>query len=162
MSARLRRTPARLCALTVALINVGPIVHAAEAPSYCPELKQVAALALAKDKFASIIGAAREGNFLDSKVSLPGWGDCSFYGRATYTCDSRELGTAQDAEKVQATTLREIKTCLGPAWAEAKDRSSSSYAVLHHTQRPVSITLSADETDKRAHVVRLIVFVRRN
>ena len=74
-----RRTRVRLCALTtVALINVAPIAQAAEVPLYCAELKQVAALALARDKFASIIGAAREGNFLDSKVSLPGWGDCSF------------------------------------------------------------------------------------
>src|SRR5258708_19303241 len=70
-----RRTSARLCVLTTAaLINVGSIVQAAEVPSYCTELKQVAALALAKDKFASIIGPAREGNFLDSKITLPGWG----------------------------------------------------------------------------------------
>jgi hypothetical protein len=34
--------------------------------------------------------------------------------------------------------------------------------VLHHAARPVSITLSTDQTDDRKHVVRLIVFVRRN
>ncbi len=133
-----------------------------EAVPYCADLKRIADLAVAREGFASITGQPREGNFFETSVALAGWKECSLYGPATYTCDSRELGTAQDAEKVQATTLREIKTCLGPAWAEAKDRSSSSYAVLHHTQRPVSITLSADETDKRAHVVHLIVFVRRN
>jgi hypothetical protein len=90
-----RRAPACLCVLTtVALINVEPIVRAAEVPSYCAELKRVAALALTRDKFASIIGAAREGNFLDSKITLPGWGDCSFYGKATYTCDSQGFKTA--------------------------------------------------------------------
>src|SRR5258708_40001107 len=93
-----RRTRARLGVLTtMALINVGSIVQAAEAPSYCAELKQGAALALAKDKFASIIGAAREGNFLDSKISLPGCGDSSVHGTATYTCDSRGLKTAEES-----------------------------------------------------------------
>src|SRR6516225_9937245 len=90
MSATYRRTLVRVCALTTAaMINAGSIVHTAEVPSYCAELKQVASLALTKDKFATIIGAAREGNFLDSKVTLPGWGDCSFYGTRTYTCDSQ-------------------------------------------------------------------------
>jgi hypothetical protein len=93
----LRRTPARLCTLmTAALINVGSIVQAAEVPSYCAELTQAAALVLAKDKFASIIGAAREGNFLDSKIALPGWGDCSCYETRTYTCDSHGFKTANE------------------------------------------------------------------
>ncbi len=70
-----RQARAGLCVLTtVVLINVGSIVQAAEVPSYCAELKQVAALALARDKFASVIGALREGNFRDSKIALPGWG----------------------------------------------------------------------------------------
>jgi hypothetical protein len=55
-----------------------------------------------------------------------------------------------------------MKTCLGAGWSQASDRSSPSYAVLHHAARPVSITLSTDQTDDRKHVVRLIVFVRRN
>ena len=46
--------------------------------------------------------------------------------------------------------------------AEAAERSSPSYVVLHDAARPVSITLSTDQTDNKKHVVRLIVFVRRN
>ncbi len=108
-----RRTSARLCVLTTAaLINVGSIVQAAEVPSYCTELKQVAALALAKDKFASIIGAAREGNFLDSKITLPGWGDCSFYGTRTYTCESQWFKTAGEGEVAHGRVLEEAKSCL--------------------------------------------------
>src|SRR5215831_16628590 len=41
-------------------------------------------------------------------------------------------------------------------------RSSPSYVVLHGAARPVAITLSTDQTDNKKHVVRLIVFVRRN
>jgi hypothetical protein len=33
---------------------------------------------------------------------------------------------------------------------------------LHDAARPVSITLSTDQTDGKKYVVRLIVFVRRN
>src|SRR5260370_36990944 len=75
MSARLRRTPGRVCALTTAaLINIAPIAHAAEGASYCAVLRLVAAFELAKDKLSSGIGAARESYFWDSKVTLPGRG----------------------------------------------------------------------------------------
>jgi hypothetical protein len=86
-------------AVTVAtLIGFGSNVRAAEAPAYCAELKQVATLALAKEKFASIIGAPREGSFLDANITLPGWRDCSFYGKRTYTCDSQGFKTAEEGE----------------------------------------------------------------
>src|SRR6266481_3003986 len=164
MSANLRaprRIPARLCVLTtVALINIGPIVQAAEVPSYCAELKQVAALALAKDKFASIIGAAREGNFLDSKLSLPGWGDCSFYGRATYTCDSRAFKTADEGNAAHGKVLDEVKSCLRGSWAEVESRASPGYVVLHDERDSASITINTALTEKGGHVVRLILFLR--
>jgi hypothetical protein len=32
--------------------------------------------------------------------------------------------------------------------------------VLHHALRPVSITLSTDQTDDKKHLVHLILFVR--
>jgi hypothetical protein len=128
---------------------------------YCAELKQVTALAMTREKFAPIAGKLRDGNFLDTSLALTGWEDCALYGLGTYTCDYRGFETTQEAEQAQARTLHEIKACLGEAWAEAKDRSSASYVVLHHAGRPVSITLSTDETDKK-HVVRLVLFVRRN
>jgi hypothetical protein len=129
---------------------------------YCPDLKQIAALAMTKERFASIAGKPRNGNFLDTSLPLTGWKDCSLYGPRTYACDSQALATAELAEKAQATILHEIKACLGKTWTESEDRSSTNYVVLHHAERPVSITLSTDETDKKEHVVRLIVFVRRN
>ena len=156
-----RRTPARLGVLTtMALINVGSIVQAAEAPSYCAELKQVAALALAKDKFASIIGAAPEGNFLDSKISLPGWGDCSFYGTATYTCDSRGLKTAEESNAAHGKVFDEVKSCLRGSWTEVESRASPGYVVLHDARESASITINTDLTEKGEHIVRLILFLR--
>ena len=133
-----------------------------QAASYCPDLKQIAALAMTKERFASITGKPRDGNFLDTSLPLRGWKDCSLYGPGTYTCDSQELRTAQGAEKAQARDLHQIKACLGEAWTEAPDRSSSSYVVLHAAEGLVSITLSTDETDKKEYLVRLILFVRRN
>jgi hypothetical protein len=132
-----------------------------QAVAYCADLKRVTALAMTKERFASITGRPRDGNFLETSLALTGWNDCSLYGAGTYTCDSQALATA-DAEQAQAATLRDIKTCLGEGWAEAADRGSAGYVVLHSLVRPVSITLSTDQTDKGEHVVRLILFVRRN
>ena len=62
----------------------------------------------------------------------------------------------------QARLLDELKACLGNAWTEAKERSSPKYVVLHNAARPISITLSTDETADRKHIVHLIMFVRKN
>jgi hypothetical protein len=133
-----------------------------QAPGYCSELKRIAALAVTKEKFASITGKPRNGNFRDTTLELTGWRDCSLYGPATYTCDSQPLAAAENAETAQASTMHDIQACLGEAWSEARDRSSPRYVVLHHAGRPLSITLSTDQTDRNEHVVRLILFVRRN
>jgi hypothetical protein len=135
---------------------------AAPTASYCSHLKRVAALALSHEKFASIAGKAREGNFLETTLPLPGWSDCSLYGAGTYTCDSRGLTSLSAAEQAQAATLREIADCLGDTWTEALDRSSANYVVLHSRAAPLSITLSTDQTEKNEHIVRLILFIRRN
>ena len=132
-----------------------------EAP-YCFDLKRVLVLAMSGGRFAAIAGAPRAGNFADTTLSLPGWTGCALYGPSTYTCDSPAVGTADEAERAQAVLLREIKACLGEGWDEAADRSSARYVVLRSALRPVSITLSTDETDARTHVVHLIVFARRN
>jgi hypothetical protein len=125
-------------------------------------LKRVAALALTSEKFASIAGKVRQGNFHDTTLPLTGWSDCSLYGAGTYTCDSRGLTGPREAEQAQSETLREIAACFGDSWTEAHDRSSANYVVLHSRAAPLSITLSTDRTDKDEHVVRLILFVRRN
>jgi hypothetical protein len=133
-----------------------------EAPSYCSDLQRVTSLAMTRERFAAIAGKPREGNFLETSLALTGWNNCALYGAATYTCDSPALSSAQEAERMQAELLRQIKTCLGEGWAEATERSSPNYVVLHNALRPVSITLSTDQTDDGRHVVHLSVFVRRN
>jgi hypothetical protein len=133
-----------------------------EAPAYCSELKRIVALAATKERFASIGGKPREGDFLETSVTLTGWNNCALYGTATYTCDSHELNSADEAERAQSDVLQQLKSCLGEGWASATERSSSSYVVLHNVMRPISITLSTDETADKKHIVHLIMFVRRN
>jgi hypothetical protein len=77
-------------------------------------------------------------------------------------CDSAALDSAQAAQQAQAEILQQAKACLGEGWSEAPDRGSANYVVLHSALRPVSITLSTDQTDDKKHVVRLIMFVRGN
>jgi hypothetical protein len=134
----------------------------AVAQSYCAALKQIAELASGADRFASITGRQREGSFSDTSLPLPGWSDCSLYGATTYTCDSRPVGSAQNAEKLQAALVDEILSCFAGSWLHALDRSSPAYAVLHPSQGQVSMTLSIDETGSKQFVVRLTLFVRRS
>jgi hypothetical protein len=133
-----------------------------QAPPYCFDLSRIVDLAVTKERFASIAGRPRQGDFRDASVVLPDWKDCSLYGAATYTCDSGEMDSAEAAEKARSAILRQVKSCLGAGWSEAAERSNPSYVVLHNAARPVSITVSTDQTDGKKHVVRLIVFVRRN
>src|SRR5215475_3295296 len=145
-----------LMTLAVALASLPAIALAqgarSQAPSYCFDLSRV----------ASIAGRPRQGDFRDTSLMLVDWKDCSLYGATTYTCDSSEMETAEEAERARAAILDQVKACLGAGWAEAAERSSPSYVVLHNAARPVAITLSTDQTDNKKHVVRLIVFVRRN
>src|SRR5215813_2608608 len=134
----------------------------AGAAPYCADLKRVASLASARDRFASIAGKPREGQFIDTMLPLSGWQDCSLYGAGMYTCDSAALKDAQDAEKAQAKIVDQVLSCFAGTWLELRDRSSPRYVVLHPTQGPASITLSIDENDNKEFVVRLILFARRN
>jgi hypothetical protein len=152
--------------LAVAMASLPAIALAqgarSQAPSYCFDLSRVVDLAMTKERFASIAGKPRQGDFRDTSLMLADWKDCSLYGATTYTCDSSEMDTAEEAEKARAAMLDQVKACLGAGWTEAAERSSPSYVVLHDAARPVSITLSTDQTDRKKYVVRLIVFVRRN
>jgi hypothetical protein len=133
-----------------------------QAPPYCFDLTRIVDLAVTKERFASIAGRPRPGDFRDASLILAGWKDCSLYGAATYTCDSAEMDTAEQAEEARRDMIDQVKSCLGAGWAEATERTSPSYVVLHNATRPVSITLSTDQTDSKRHVVRLTIFVRRN
>jgi len=132
------------------------------APPYCFDLSRIVDLAATKERFVSIAGRPRPGDFRDARLVLTGWKDCSVYGAATYTCASAAMDTAEHADEARRDFLEEVKSCLGAGWAEAAERSSPSYVVLQNAARPVSITLSTDQTDSKRHVVRLTVFVRRN
>jgi hypothetical protein len=156
----------KLAMLALALASV-PITALAQSahsqtPPYCFDLTRIVDMAVTKERFASIAGRPRPGDFRDASLILAGWKDCSLYGAATYTCDSPEMDTAEQAEEARRDMLDQVKSCLGAGWAEAAERSSPSYVVLHNAARPVSITLSTDQTDSKRHVVRLTVFVRRN
>jgi hypothetical protein len=132
------------------------------APPYCFDLSRIVELAVTKDRFASIAGRPRQGDFRDTSLVLVDWKDCSLYGTASYTCESAEMDRSEEAAKARSTILRQVKSCLGAGWSEAADRSNPSYVVLQNTARPVSITLSTDQIDNKKYVIRLIVFVRRN
>ena len=132
-----------------------------QAPPYCFDLTRIVDLAVTKERFASIAGRPRPGDFRDTSLILAEWKDCSLYGAATYTCDSAEMDTAAAADEARLDILDQVKSCLGAGWAEATERTSPSYVVLHNATRPISITLSTDQTDSKRHVVRLTVFVRR-
>jgi hypothetical protein len=129
---------------------------------YCADLKRVASLTSARDRFASIAGKPREGQFSDTVLPLTGWKDCSLYGTGMYTCDSAPLKDTDQAEKAQSQTVDHVLSCFAGTWLELRDRSSPRYVVLHPAQGPASMTLSIDENDNKEFVVRLILFVRGN
>jgi hypothetical protein len=129
---------------------------------YCGDLKRAAVLAMTKERFASISTRPKEGNFTDSSLVLMDWNGCSIYGGRIYTCDSQPSGTTQEAQQAQQKIFHEVQACLGTSWAEAKDRSSLDFIVLHHADQPVSITLSIDQPEQKQYVTRLILFGQSN
>jgi hypothetical protein len=152
----LRRAGAAAMFLTMPLQSA----QAEELPSYCPVLRDVAALALGKDRFKSIIGRPREGSFLETMLPLPGWADCSFYGARTYTCDSRPFDTAAEGHRAFERTLAEVKGCLREGWSEDGSRASPGYAVVRDGRQIASITINTDRIENDRYVVRLILFLR--
>ena len=128
--------------------------------AYCPDLRRVVTLALTKEKFGAIAGKPRHGDFFDTLLPLAGWKECSLYGTRTYTCDSRDLASVEEAAKLQVELLDEMKSCLGEGWAEDADRSSSAYAVLRTSRIPVAMTVSTHPNETNGYVVRLTLFLR--
>jgi hypothetical protein len=125
---------------------------------YCFDLRRATELASSNERFTSISARARDGNFAESALALMDWSECSVYAGRIFTCDSQPTGTTQEAQQAQERISREVLACLGTSWAEAKDRSSLGFVVLHHVDQDISMTLSIDETEKKQHVVRLILF----
>src|SRR5262249_60898466 len=123
-----------LITLTVALASLPALALAQEArsqaPPYCFDLTRVVDLAMTKERFASIAGRPRQGSFADTSLVLAGWKDCSLYGAATYTCESPQIGTGEEAEKARAAILDQVKDCLGAGRGRRPRRRYPAGAVL--------------------------------
>src|SRR5262245_40435795 len=75
-----------MLALPLASLTTATLTQSArsQAPSYCFDLSRIVDLAVTKERFASIGGRPRPGDFRDARLVLAGWKDCSLYGAATY------------------------------------------------------------------------------
>jgi hypothetical protein len=102
--------------------------------AFCADLKRVTLLALTRERFSTITGSAREGSFFDTTLPLSGWKDCSLYGSRTYTCDSHDLASADQAVERQSATVADIKSCLGAGWTEDHERASPTYVVVRSSR----------------------------
>ena len=131
-----------------------------EPAPYCADLKHIANLAMTRERFSSIIGKPRQGNFRDTSRPLTGWKDCVFYGTNAYTCDSHGFPSEDAAAQAQKNNVSQILSCL-ETWSEAKEQSSPTYIALHPKLGPASITLSLDKADDGSDVVRFTMFLRR-
>src|SRR5262249_50350285 len=140
----------RAAVLALGLVGLGGAAFAETA--WCPDLKRVIDLTVAKDKFAYIAGRPREGDFRDTTLPLAGWRDCSLYGTRTYLCESQGFKAAEEAAKALATLVTEVADCLGGSWSNDESRSSSVYAVLHSAQDPAAMTLGTGQADDGRYV----------
>src|SRR3954452_1780485 len=128
---------------------------------YCSELKEINNYAMTRQRFAPIIGKPRVGNYSETSLSLSGWANCAFYGTTTYTCDSSDVRSREDATKAQQRIATEILDCFAGTWAEAPEQMGPDFIVLHPKLGPASIALNLDQTDTMTFVVRFILFLRR-
>ena len=141
---------------TVPLLAQSP-----ESVPYCQELKELNNYAMSQRRFAPIIGLPKEGNYRATSLPLTGWTNCAFYGTTTFTCDSIELKTREDAARTQQRIAQDILDCFAGTWAEAPEQMGPDFVVLHPKLGPASITLNLDETEGGSHLVRLTLFLRR-
>jgi hypothetical protein len=148
----------------LAMIVGWTVPSSAQSPEsipYCPELKELNNYAMSQRRFAPIIGMSKEGNYRATSLPLTGWTNCAFYGMTSYTCDSTELKSHEEAAKAQQRIAQEILDCFAGTWAEAPEQMGPDFVVLHPKLGPASITLNLDETEGGRHLVRLILFLRR-
>src|SRR5215475_12722676 len=151
-------------AALIAIIFGWTIPSSAQSPEsvpYCQELKELNNYAMSQRRFAPIIGAPKEGNYRATSLPLTGWINCAFYGTTTYTCNSAELKSHEEAAKAQQRIAQEILDCFAGTWAQAPEQMGPDFVVLHPKLGPASITLNLDETEGGRHLVRLILFLRR-
>jgi hypothetical protein len=150
------------CAGLVATVLCSAIPSFAQSSDqYCEELKELNNYAMSQRRFAPIVGKPKDGNYRDTTLRLTGWMNCAFYGTTSYTCDSHELRSHDEAARAQQRIAREILGCFQGTWAEAPDQMGPDFVVLHPKLGPASITLNLDQTEGGGHLVRLILFLRR-
>ena len=152
------KSPTLLVALLLTIPAAPPAIS--EPAPYCADLKHIANLAMTRERFSSIIGKPRQGNFRDTTMPLTGWKDCVFYGTNAYTCDSRVFASESAAAQAQKEMVPQILSCL-ETWTEATQQSSPTYLALHPRLGPASITLSLDKDDDGKDIVRFTMFLRR-
>jgi len=141
--------------------TIPSLAQSPESVPYCQELKELNNYAMSQRRFAPIIGQPKEGNYRATSLPLPDWTNCAFYGTTTYTCDSAELRSHEEAARAQQRIARDILDCFAGTWAEAPEQMGPDFVVLHPKLGPASITLNLDETEGGRHLVRLILFLRR-
>ena len=117
--------------VAVALAIVAVEALAQDVAPYCADLKRVASLASARDRFATIAGKPREGNFSDTVLPLSGWKDCSLYGAGMYTCDSPGLSSKTEAEKAQARATDSSDSCRSANGFVRKPRARNHSRISH-------------------------------
>ena len=114
--------------------------RAAEPVQYCSQLKELNNLAMNRTRFSPVLGPANEGNYRGTKLALAGWVGCAFYGTSTYTCDSSELMSREEAAKAQQQIAEDILTCLKEPGPKPQSRwvriSSSCIPSLGRLQLP--------------------------
>ena len=134
-----------MLALALASLPASALAQSArsQAPPYCFDLSRIVDLAVTKERFASIAGRPRPGDFRDTKLVLAGWKDCSLYGAATYTCDSAEMDTAEQADEARRDILDDVKSCLGAGWVEDAERCLAEATSFCRTPRDRSRSRSA-------------------
>jgi hypothetical protein len=141
--------------------TIPSLAQSLESVPYCQELRELNNYAMSQRRFAPIIGAPKEGNYRVTSLPLTGWTNCALYGTTTYTCDSTELKSHEEAARAQQRIAREILDCFAGTWAQAPEQMGPDFVVLHPKLGPASITLNLDETEGGRHLVRLILFLRR-
>jgi hypothetical protein len=141
--------------------TIPSLAQSPESVSYCQELKELNNYAMSQRRFAPIVGLPKEGNYRATSLPLTGWINCAFYGTTTYTCDSTELKSHEEAARAQQRIAQEILDCFAGTWAWAPEQMGPDFVVLHPKLGPASITLNLDETNGGDRLVRLILFLRR-
>ena len=84
-----------------------------------------------RERFSPVLGPAKEGNYRGTKLALAGWMGCAFYGTSTYTCNSPELISHEEAAKAQQQIAKDILSCFEGTWAEASEQMGPDFVVLH-------------------------------